>query len=44
MSEISNIALLSTFPQDFIISLLDFITLYEKNIDKIKITIGKGPT
>jgi hypothetical protein len=44
MSKISNIAPLSTFPQDFIISFLDFIRLYEKNIDKRKATIGKVPT
>jgi hypothetical protein len=44
MIKISNIPRFFTFPQNFIISLLDFICLYEKNIDIKKNPFGKVPT
>jgi len=44
MSNISNIPPLCTYPQDFIISLLDFSYLYEKNIKIRKNAFRKVPT
>ena len=42
MSIISCFRPLCTFPQDFIISLLDFIDLYKKNI-KIEYEVKNAP-
>jgi hypothetical protein len=44
MSNISKIPSLCTYPQDFIISLLDFRCLYEKNIKIRKNALGKVST
>jgi len=44
MSTISEMAGLSTFPQDFIISILDLICFYKKNINKSKNAMRKVPT